>query len=101
ADMRRLISGDRSPPLLQIVAFNRPVVTVVAHRIVLQRSDPISELVNMHNCEERSDEAIQLRAARRATKNAEPAANAALFSLRASRALDCFAALAMTWWSGA
>ncbi|WP_210189054.1 hypothetical protein, partial [Bradyrhizobium sp. cf659] len=37
-----------------IVALNRPVVAIVAHRIVLQRSDPISELVNMHNCE-RSD----------------------------------------------
>ena len=51
--LHRLIFRDQKPPLLQIVAFNRPVVAVVAHRIVLQRSDPISELVNMHNCEER------------------------------------------------
>ncbi|WP_247418198.1 hypothetical protein, partial [Bradyrhizobium sp. 159] len=35
----------------QIVALNRPVIAVVAHRIVLRWSDPISELVNMHNCE--------------------------------------------------
>ncbi|WP_247509080.1 hypothetical protein, partial [Bradyrhizobium sp. 157] len=33
------------------VAFNRPVVAVIAHWIVLQWSDPISELVNMHNCD--------------------------------------------------
>src|SRR5437879_3431123 len=50
AGLHRLIFRDQKPPLLQIIAFNRPVVAVVAHRIVLQWSDPISELVNMHNC---------------------------------------------------
>src|SRR5438552_17598283 len=51
AGLHRLIFRDQKPPLLQVIAFNRPVVAVVAHRIVLQWSDPISELVNMHNCE--------------------------------------------------
>src|SRR5437588_8089573 len=50
AGLHRLIFRDQKPPLLQVIAFNRPVVAVVAHRIVLQWSDPISELVNMHNC---------------------------------------------------
>src|SRR4029453_9841297 len=45
----RLIFRDQKTPLLQIVAFNRPVVAIVAHRIVLRWSDPISELVNMHS----------------------------------------------------
>src|SRR5207248_10696629 len=57
AGLYRLIFRDQEPPLLQVIAFNRPVVAVVAHRIVLRWSDPISELVNMHNCE-RSEEAI-------------------------------------------
>src|SRR6476620_12212553 len=52
AGLHRLIFRDQKPPLLQVVAFNRPVVAVVAHRIVLQRSDPISELVNMHSNDE-------------------------------------------------
>ncbi|WP_291613743.1 hypothetical protein, partial [Bradyrhizobium sp.] len=56
----RLVLRDQKTPLLQIIAFNRPVIAVVAHRIILQWSDPISELVNMHNCEEQSEEAIQL-----------------------------------------
>ena len=60
AGFHRLIFRDQKPPFLQVVAFNRPVVAVVAHRIVLPGIDPISELVNLHNCEERSDEAIQL-----------------------------------------
>src|SRR5437868_2741821 len=51
--LHRLIFRDQKPPLLQVIAFNRPVIAVVAHRIVLPWSDPISELVNMHNCEER------------------------------------------------
>src|SRR3954447_20699425 len=49
AGLHRLIFRDQKPPLLQVVAFNRPVVAVVAHRIVLRCSDPISELVNMHS----------------------------------------------------
>src|SRR6185369_9658360 len=60
AGLHRLIFRDQKPPLLQVVAFNRPVVAVVAHRIVLRWSDPISELVNMHNCKEQRDEAIHL-----------------------------------------
>src|SRR5215470_5209194 len=63
AGLYRLVLRDQKSPLLQIVAFNRPVIAVIAHRIVLQRSDPISELVNMHNCER--SEAIQLAAARK------------------------------------
>src|SRR5215208_552892 len=63
AGFHSLVFRDQKTPLLQVVAFNRPIVAVVAHWIVLLRSDPISELVNMHNCEERSDEAIQLPAA--------------------------------------
>src|SRR5262249_25823918 len=51
AGLHCLIFRDQKSPLLQVVAFNCPVVAVIAHRIVLQRSDPISELVNMHNCE--------------------------------------------------
>src|SRR5205823_2545447 len=51
AALHRLISWYQKPPLLQVIAFNRPVVAVVAHRIVLPWSDPISELVNMHSCE--------------------------------------------------
>src|SRR5437660_2472170 len=49
AGLHRLIFRDQKPPLLQVIAFNRPVVAVVAHRIVLPWSDPISELVNMHS----------------------------------------------------
>src|SRR5213596_1145458 len=49
AGLHRLIFRDQKPPLLQVIAFNRPVVAVVAHRIVLQWSDPISEFVNMHS----------------------------------------------------
>src|SRR5690348_4281909 len=55
AGLHRLIFRDQKSPLLQVVAFNCPVVAVIAHRIVLQRSDPISELVNLHNCEEATD----------------------------------------------
>src|SRR5437870_12673736 len=62
AGLHRLVFRDQKPPLLQVIAFNRPVVAVVAHRIVLQWSDPISELVNMHNCEERSDDPSTLAA---------------------------------------
>jgi hypothetical protein len=47
------------------------------------------------HCEERSDEAIQRAPEARQTKNAVSAANSALFGLRASRALDCFASLAI------
>src|SRR5438105_13856319 len=60
AGLHRLIFRDQKPPLLQVIAFNRPVVAVVAHRIVLPWSDPISELVNMHNCER--SEAIHVAA---------------------------------------
>src|SRR5438552_18052302 len=49
AGLHRLIFRDQKSPLLQVIAFNRPVVAVVAHRIVLQWSDPISEFVNMHS----------------------------------------------------
>src|SRR3954454_339159 len=49
AGLDRFILGDQKSPLLQIVALDRPVIAVVSHRIVLQRSDPISELVNMHS----------------------------------------------------
>src|SRR5258707_13758836 len=71
AGLHRLIFRDQKPPFLQIIPLNRPVVAIVAHRILLPlRKDSISELVNMHNCEERlvrrsstseggSDEAIQ------------------------------------------
>ncbi|MEH2494755.1 hypothetical protein V1294_001234 [Bradyrhizobium sp. AZCC 1678] len=72
ARLYRLVLRDQEPPLLQVIAFNRPVIAVIAHWIVLQRSDPISELVNMHNCER--SEAIHVSA---------------------SRAMDCFASLAM------
>jgi hypothetical protein len=56
ARLYSLILWNQKSPLLQIVALDRPVIAVITHRIVLQWSDPISELVNMHNCEE----AIQL-----------------------------------------
>src|SRR5262249_38335420 len=47
--LHRLVFRDQKTPLLQIVAFYCPIVAVVAHRIVLQRGDPISELVNLHS----------------------------------------------------
>src|SRR5882757_4009504 len=61
AGLHRLIFRDQKPPFLQVIPFNRPVVAVVAHRI-LQKEDSISELVNMHNCER--SEAIQRTAGR-------------------------------------
>src|SRR5882757_1245212 len=57
ASLHRLVFRDQKPPFLKVVPLNCPVVAVVAHRI-LQGEDSISELVNLHNCEERSDEAI-------------------------------------------
>src|SRR5258707_4381759 len=48
AGLHRLIFRDQKPPFLQVIPFNRPVVAVVAHRI-LQKEDSISELVNMHS----------------------------------------------------
>ena len=56
ASLHRLIFRDQKPPFLKVIPLNRPVVAVVAHRI-LQGEDSISELVNLHNCERR--EAIQ------------------------------------------
>ena len=55
----RLIFRDQKPPFLQIIPLNRPVIAVVAHRI-LRREDSISELVNMHRNEPR-DRALQHR----------------------------------------
>src|SRR5882757_4147190 len=51
AGLHRLIFRDQKPPFLQVIPFNRPVVAVVAHRI-LQKEDSISELVNMHSNDE-------------------------------------------------
>src|SRR5206468_2388576 len=47
--LHRLIFRDQKTPLLQVVAFNRPIKAVVAHRTLLSRMDSISELVNMHS----------------------------------------------------
>src|SRR5438445_6626844 len=66
AGLHRLIFRDQKPPLLQVIAFNRPVVAVVAHRIVLQWSDPISELVNMHS---NDDGEIRFRPIRYSTRS--------------------------------
>ena len=48
AGLHRLIFRDQKSPFLQIIPLNRPVVAVVAHRI-LRQGDSISELVNMHS----------------------------------------------------
>src|SRR5262245_19544589 len=47
--LHRLVLSDQKAALLLIIAFNRPIIAVIAHWMGLQRSDPISELVNMHS----------------------------------------------------
>src|SRR6185437_279730 len=44
-----LIFCHQETPPLNVIAFNRPVKAVVAHRIPPARMDSISELVNMHS----------------------------------------------------
>src|SRR5947209_2765590 len=54
AALHRLIFRNQKSPFLQIIAFNRPVKAVVAHRILLSnKTDSITELLNIHICEER------------------------------------------------
>ena len=48
ASLHRLIFRNQKPPFLKIIALNRPIVAVIAHRILL-REDSISELVNIHS----------------------------------------------------
>src|SRR4051812_25088030 len=59
AGLHGFIFRYQKSPLLKVIPFNCPVVAIVAHRILLS-GDLISEFVNLHNCEERSDEAIHL-----------------------------------------
>src|SRR5438552_16520216 len=73
AALHRLILRNQKSPFLQIIAFNRPVKAVVAHRILLSnKTDSITELLNIHNCEERK-------------RRGNPS------SIWRCRAMDCFA----------
>src|ERR1700722_18355582 len=88
ASLHRLVLRYQKSPLLKIIPLNRPIVTVVPHRILLPaRLDSISELMNMHNCEPTG------------RANARPMTGSAKQSISShEERMDCFVAslLAMT-----
>ena len=50
--LHSLVFRYQKSPFLKVIPLNRPVVAIVSHRILLQENS-ITELVNLHNCEER------------------------------------------------